>query len=224
MFCNCETFQVNINKENQTYECSCLVFKQYGFLCRHIFCILRNRFIEEIPEKYFLRRWQKGIIKPEDLRKTYATGGSGTDHQKKVYGLYAILAECVGLTSHNHEAVEDLEVQLKAIRDKILLNSPEKDTRSKNEILESFLGFKKPAVVTIQNPKNIMTKGMGAGGKRKKGQREIALQNEPRGCAFCKKKISPKDKHDTRNCPVRKKLEEEAKLKKRQESDAANGV
>ena len=202
-----------------------MVFKQYGILCRHIFCILRNRFIEEIPEKYLLRRWQKGIIKPEDLRKTYASGGSGTDLQKKVYGLYAILAECVGLTSHNHEAVEYLEGQLKAVRDKILLNPPEKDTRSKNEILESFLGFKKPTVVTIQNPTNIVTKGMGSGGKRKKGDREITLENEPRGCSFCHlKKIPAKDKHDARNCPLKKKLEEDARLKKEQELLAAQTV
>ncbi|GJY03950.1 FAR1-related sequence 5-like protein [Tanacetum coccineum] len=36
--------------EDGSVECTCRHFLRYGFLCRHVFCVLKNRDIEVIPE------------------------------------------------------------------------------------------------------------------------------------------------------------------------------
>lgn len=206
------------------YKCSCMIFEHFGLLCRHILCILRSRFIDKIPFKYLLRRWQKNIIHAEELKRTYSIGDSSSGCEKIVQDIYSILGDCVSLTSHDPQSIEDLLLEMKNIRNKILANPPNKDSRSKSEHFDSLFGVSKPSVNEILNPENIKTKGQREGTKsqRMKGKREIAmnlLEKEPRECHFCKKKILPKEKHDTRNCPLRIQLEQEA-LEKKKEKEA----
>ncbi|GKE48993.1 C2 calcium-dependent membrane-targeting protein, partial [Tanacetum coccineum] len=50
--------------EDGSVQCTCRHFLRYRFLCRHVFCVLKNRDIEVIPKKYILRRWRRDIILP----------------------------------------------------------------------------------------------------------------------------------------------------------------
>ncbi|GKE69169.1 hypothetical protein Tco_1527241 [Tanacetum coccineum] len=55
-------------------ECTCRHFLRYRFLCRRVFCVLKNRDIQVIPKKYILRRWRRGIIPPALRRNTNRYG------------------------------------------------------------------------------------------------------------------------------------------------------
>ncbi|PWA90595.1 FAR1 DNA binding domain, Zinc finger, SWIM-type, MULE transposase domain, FHY3/FAR1 family [Artemisia annua] len=55
--------------EDRSVVCTCRHFARFGFLCRHIFCVFKNRDINVIPEQYILRRWTRDIIPPELRRK-----------------------------------------------------------------------------------------------------------------------------------------------------------
>lgn len=67
-------YKVLRNIEDGSVVCSCRHFARYGFLCRHIFCVFKNRDIEVIPNQYILRRWTRDIIPPDLRRKTNRYG------------------------------------------------------------------------------------------------------------------------------------------------------
>nr|GFB24943.1 FAR1 DNA binding domain, zinc finger, SWIM-type, MULE transposase domain, FHY3/FAR1 family [Tanacetum cinerariifolium] len=61
-------YKVVRNPEDSSVECTCRHFLRYGFLCRHVFCVLKNCNIEVILERYILRRWRRDLI-PRALRR-----------------------------------------------------------------------------------------------------------------------------------------------------------
>ncbi|CAI9285832.1 unnamed protein product [Lactuca saligna] len=50
--------QVELKLPEKEVKCSCNHFIRTGILCCHIFAVLKNNHIEEIPEQYILRRWR----------------------------------------------------------------------------------------------------------------------------------------------------------------------
>ena len=68
---------------------------------------MKKKFVEEIPEKYLLRRWQKSIILPEELKKRYSLIERGGGSEKLVKELYRVMADCVGLVAHDNEAMAE---------------------------------------------------------------------------------------------------------------------
>ncbi|KAL4557142.1 hypothetical protein LXL04_035314 [Taraxacum kok-saghyz] len=68
-------YQVTFHQGEDMFRCKCMVFEHFGFLCRHILSVMKAKFISEIPSKYFIRRWQKGVIRSQELEKTYSFGG-----------------------------------------------------------------------------------------------------------------------------------------------------
>ncbi|XP_047946677.1 protein FAR1-RELATED SEQUENCE 2-like [Salvia hispanica] len=47
-----KTFTVTHEIETESYECECKLFLRCGYLCSHLFFILRNKDVNNIPEKY----------------------------------------------------------------------------------------------------------------------------------------------------------------------------
>ncbi|XP_071689265.1 protein FAR1-RELATED SEQUENCE 6-like [Rutidosis leptorrhynchoides] len=58
-------YKVLHNSKDGSMVCTCRHYLRYGLLCRHCFWVLKNNNIEEIPEKYIMRRWRRDIIPPE---------------------------------------------------------------------------------------------------------------------------------------------------------------
>lgn len=91
----------------------------------------------------------------------------------------------------------------------IIQNPPQQDSRSKSKHFDSFIGVSKPNVNDIWNPVNVSNKGSSSN-KRIKIQKYITITTatkDPRGYTFCNKKITPNEKRDQRNRPLRKELE-----------------
>ncbi|XP_042029974.1 protein FAR1-RELATED SEQUENCE 5-like [Salvia splendens] len=55
-------WDVKYDCKQDTFDCSCKKFSRIGLLCCHIFCLLKNKSANLIPEKYFDRRWLKSSL------------------------------------------------------------------------------------------------------------------------------------------------------------------
>ena len=55
-------FTVRHEIETESYECECKLFLRCGYLCSHLFFILRNKDVNNIPEKYVGNRWLKSEL------------------------------------------------------------------------------------------------------------------------------------------------------------------
>ena len=54
-----ETYNVSVQDNATTYSCSCNMFEQDGLLCPHILKVFTSCDVEQIPEKYLLKRWSE---------------------------------------------------------------------------------------------------------------------------------------------------------------------
>ena len=53
---------VKTDDDDISVSCVCKRFEKYGLLCRHIFLVFRMLEIEEIPDKYVLKRWRRDAV------------------------------------------------------------------------------------------------------------------------------------------------------------------
>jgi hypothetical protein len=51
------TYRVQVDLATSTYECSCNLFDMCGLLCPHIVRVMVHLNIQEIPDRYLLKRW-----------------------------------------------------------------------------------------------------------------------------------------------------------------------
>ncbi|XP_058734030.1 protein FAR1-RELATED SEQUENCE 5-like [Vicia villosa] len=73
---------VTVDIGNKIFTCTCRMFENRGFLCRHVFKILdflgssvQYQSLKSIPEHYILKRWTKGIRPSLDALKPISIGG-----------------------------------------------------------------------------------------------------------------------------------------------------
>lgn len=161
--------------------------------------------MDKIPQKYILRRWQKGIIASEQLKQRYHYGKKNGACNQMVEDAYTMFQSCIEMASDDSEVLQNFVNQIRDIKDNMELNIPRKEVKSKGERMETRIGVTRPNVVKIHNPKDIRTKGCGPR-KRIKGAKEKAIEKsnkEERECHYCYKY----GHHDYRTCPTRKEDE-----------------
>ncbi|KAK1661310.1 hypothetical protein QYE76_049469 [Lolium multiflorum] len=56
------TYLVTANKEEATYYCECSKMDRDGILCCHILKIFTHLGVDEIPDRYILKRWTQGAL------------------------------------------------------------------------------------------------------------------------------------------------------------------
>ncbi|GJZ27324.1 FAR1-related sequence 5-like protein [Tanacetum coccineum] len=149
-------YKVLRSLEDGSVECTCRHFLRYGFLCRHAFCVLKNRDIEVIPEKYILRRWRRDIIPPA-LRRNKNRYGEKNETIEKLTN--KANDECLFLLSKDEGMLATFVEQLKTIKQEVQL-------RNHNKMMS-----------TIHNG--------GRRGERRKSGREIALKAKTRQIRKC---------------------------------------
>ncbi|XP_058182649.1 protein FAR1-RELATED SEQUENCE 5-like [Rhododendron vialii] len=55
------TFHVRYNEESKESNCTCWLFESKGIVCKHIVVVWSRKKLNEVPEKYILRRWSKNV-------------------------------------------------------------------------------------------------------------------------------------------------------------------
>nr|XP_043638412.1 protein FAR1-RELATED SEQUENCE 5-like [Erigeron canadensis] len=138
------TFKVLINKDEDTVQCSCLTFERYGFLCRHIFFMFKAKDIEEIPEKYILRRWRKDLVPPGMRTRRTRYGESSEQSEKLTNELHFIVENCISMLSKDEAKLYALVDKVKELKNEIEDNVSRSRTKKTKEVILDFLGVEQP--------------------------------------------------------------------------------
>ncbi|GJY50069.1 FAR1-related sequence 5-like protein [Tanacetum coccineum] len=112
-------YKVLRSLEDDSVECTCRHFLRYGFLCRHVFCVLKNRDIQVIPEKYILRRWRRDIIPPALRRNTNRYGEKNETIEKLTNEANFVVDECLFLLGKDEGMLAKFVEQLKTIKQEV---------------------------------------------------------------------------------------------------------
>ncbi|GKD46889.1 zinc finger, SWIM-type containing protein [Tanacetum coccineum] len=94
-------------------------FLRYGFLCRHVFCVLKNCNIEVIPERYILRRWRRDLIPPALRRNTNRYGEKDEAIEKLTNEANFMVDECLFLLRKDKEQLKHFVEKLENIKKEI---------------------------------------------------------------------------------------------------------
>ncbi|PWA81226.1 FAR1 DNA binding domain-containing protein [Artemisia annua] len=105
--------------EDGSVVCTCRHFARFGFLCRHIFCVFKNRDINVIPEQYILRRWTRDIIPPELRRKRNIYGEKNVEIERLTNEATSVVDECLFRLGDKVEKMGDFVEKLKKLRTEV---------------------------------------------------------------------------------------------------------
>ncbi|KAK1262793.1 Protein FAR-RED IMPAIRED RESPONSE 1 [Acorus gramineus] len=189
--------EVLYHPSNSNITCTCKKFETEGIPCAHMLVVLRNHFIDELPEYFVLQRWtitakEKPVFSFNgvELRET-----QGTHLGIKNIELVRAFSRCLDNAPP--------EVYEKA-KEFIYSLEKEKESRSAcgSNDLTRWNAMSIPSTVEVRPPNISHTKGSG---KRLKGGQEIAMEEKEkvrRTCSIC----GNKEKHNKRSCPLLKEM------------------
>ncbi|XP_031108438.1 uncharacterized protein LOC116012907 [Ipomoea triloba] len=207
-------FTLEHNVTEKKVVCSCKMFEIIGLLCSHTFMVFKDLNFDKIPLKYVLNLWTKGA----SLKPIFHINGlrfyqsPGMDERKVLLTqLWGDMQCCIGLTE---EAEIDKLIEFAQVikKQKLILMREQADlspTHRKNAVIESYCESSKPSEISILPPRKTKNKGSG---KHMKGKKELAMDASKKGlrkCHTCDVYIENDNRHDSRNCPLRKELTDE---------------
>ncbi|GJT42796.1 FAR1-related sequence 5-like protein [Tanacetum coccineum] len=197
-------YKVVRNPEDGSVECTCRHFLRYGFLCRHVFCVLKNCNIGVIPERYILRRWRRDLIPPALRRNTNRYGEKDEAIEKLTNEANYVVDECLFLLRKDEEQLKQFVEKLENIKKEIQVKLPNPPSQKTGDVIEDIYAIKKPNQNLVNNPQKASNKG-GRRGERRKSGREIAMKakaKRARKCGYC---AEITNKHTKTTCPLNPK-------------------
>ncbi|GJS87573.1 FAR1-related sequence 5-like protein [Tanacetum coccineum] len=193
-------FKVSTDKSDGLVICSCMNFARFGFLCRHIFCVLKGNGVEIIPDKYILKRWKRDILPPHIRRKRQMFGFEGGRYMECSATVYSAVEYCLNLLAKDEGKLIEFVENVKRLKTEVEEANPNAKQLSKKEMFNLVLGVEKPEVNTVKNPEPCSNKGNASGGQRKKSEIEKLREHMKKHRRLCKKCVKYR-RHDSRNCP-----------------------
>ncbi|GJT62101.1 zinc finger, SWIM-type containing protein [Tanacetum coccineum] len=172
------------NPEDGLVECTCRHFLRYGFLCRHVFCVLKNCNIEVIPERYILRRWRRDLIPHALRRNTNRYGEKDEAIEKLTNEANFMVDECLFLLRKDEEQLKTFVEKLENIKKEIHVKVPNPPSQKAGDVIEDIYAIKKPKQNLVNNPQKASNKG-GRRGERRKSGREIAMKAKAKRARKC---------------------------------------
>nr|GEY91327.1 protein FAR1-related sequence 5-like [Tanacetum cinerariifolium] len=174
--------KVVINELDGSITCSCNHFRRYGYLCRHVFCVLHINSIDIIPERYISKRWRKDVLPRHLLEKRHKYRTCIEETDQLASDIHTTMEYCF-----NH-----------------LRNDTEKLTKF---LAKKLLGVTTPNEVVVKVSKGIRNKGCGTGGARfigpgEKAKNKAKTKQQGRSCSICFETV-----HNMRTCKRNKSNE-----------------
>nr|GEW97085.1 zinc finger, SWIM-type [Tanacetum cinerariifolium] len=197
-------YKVVRNHEDGSVECTCRHFLGYGFLCRHVFCVLKNCNIEVIPERYILRHWRRNLIPPALRKNTNRYGEKDKAIEKLTNEANFVVDECLFLLRKDEEQLKQFVEKLENVKKEIQVKVPNPPSQKMGDAIEDIYAIKKPKQNLVNNPQKASKKG-GRRGEQRKSGREIAMKakaKRARKCGYCAEKTN---KHVKTTCPLNPK-------------------
>ncbi|XP_042041356.1 protein FAR1-RELATED SEQUENCE 5-like [Salvia splendens] len=166
-----KTFTVTHEKETESFDCECKLFERCGYLCSHLFFVLRNKDVNNIPEKYVGNRWLKSdLLKAvHGLTSDESALGKGSNEDDKLqignrcHGRYFGLYQCAFKNKNHLIALDNL---LAGIAPQIFTDDTTGSSSvDKNDSIMNIYGIAVPEDITAHAPDVVSTKG-GASDKK----------------------------------------------------------
>ena len=132
------------NPQDGSIDCTCRHFLRYGFLCRHAFCVLKNRNINLIPERYILRSWRRDIIPPSLRRNTNRYGEKDEEVISLTNEANYLVDECVFMLRKDKPKLGAFVEELKAKRKEIKDQMPNPPSDKTSDVIQEVYAVKKP--------------------------------------------------------------------------------
>nr|GFA00540.1 hypothetical protein [Tanacetum cinerariifolium] len=192
--------EVSTDKSDGSVLCSCMNFARVGFLCRHIFCVLKGNGLEVIPDKYILKRWTRDLLPPHIRRKKQMFGFEGGRYIECSATVYSAVDYCLKLLAKDEDKLLQFVENVKRLKTEVEEANPNAKQFSKKEMFNLVLGVEKPEVNTVKNPEPCSNKGNASGGQRNKSEIEKLREHMKKHRILCKK-CEKYRRHDSRNCP-----------------------
>ncbi|PWA39613.1 Zinc finger, PMZ-type [Artemisia annua] len=190
--------------EDGLVVCTCRHFDRFGFLCRHVFCVFKNRDINVITEQYILRRWTRDIIPPELRRKRNRYGEKNVEVERLTNEATSVVDECLFRLGDNVEKMGDFVEKLKKLRTEVEAEVPNHPSIETGDVIGEHYAISKPNEKTVNNPTKVGNKGSitkKERNKRRKSEKEKALgvkKKQKKKCGFCGVKTNL---HTKTTCP-----------------------
>nr|GEX58742.1 FAR1 DNA binding domain-containing protein [Tanacetum cinerariifolium] len=156
---------VVLNKMDCSVTCSCGHYNQYGFLCRHVFCVFRIYGIHKTPDVYLNRRWTKNVLPTHLLDKRHIYGPCIEETDTLASQVHHTIEECIGLFRNDTNKLSELLSTIQDLRKKLEneMQIPRVEL-NKDDLYYDLLDVTVPDKVVIKTPKSIF---------RSKGTRRI---------------------------------------------------
>ncbi|GJZ11418.1 FAR1-related sequence 5-like protein [Tanacetum coccineum] len=198
--------------EDGSVVCSCRHFLRYGFLCRHIFCVFKNRDINVIPKQYILRRWTRDIIPPDLRRQRNRYGEKNLTIERLTNEANFLVDDCLFLLSKDEGRMATYVEKLKKLLDEVKADMPNPPSRNTGDVIGGIFSISKPKQVDVKNPTKAVNKGEHLKkGERLKSEREKAIKvraKKIKVCGYCKQKTN---EHTKTTCPQNPKARKKRK-------------
>ncbi|XP_019164325.1 PREDICTED: protein FAR1-RELATED SEQUENCE 5-like [Ipomoea nil] len=198
---NKETYTVILEYGSNTTTCTCRLYTRIGLLCRHVFVVLKNEQISQIPPQHITPRWTReaGIYTNLDTTNEREEGEESTPQNNKdesnlINAFYKYLAMARGRTDKLRQltdVIEDFQGQMRE-------DGQEGSTvNGKQAVMETYCGVPAPNTIVVHPPTVANTKGSG---KRMKSAKELAMAEQVKKKRTCKT-CGLATGHNSRSCP-----------------------
>ncbi|KAD4179767.1 hypothetical protein E3N88_28358 [Mikania micrantha] len=195
-------FKVSAHMHDNSVECTCIGFSRNGYLCRHVFCVLRVMKIKEIPDRYVAKRWRRQILPC----RVYSISNrlAADDSKESILKNQAMncVSDCVDKLTGSFESLSAFVDKMKDIQKSVFDENPGVSNPRKRAVaIEELVGNVDETAVMFTPPQGIRNKGCGTN-RRLVGQGERATEKSkknPRLCRSCNQLTF----HDSRNCKLR---------------------
>ncbi|CAA0840976.1 Protein FAR1-RELATED SEQUENCE 1 [Striga hermonthica] len=196
------TFTVLYNVSLKSATFSCKHFEMYGWLCRHVFVVLKDVNAEVIPSAHILSRWTKTAI----LNPMFCVVDSITDQCARiddrkimVNKLWSDIHLCVGLVETSMDRLVEFSKIIENHKHKLTTEQEVGPIGTKNHRFEMFVGTSVPQELNIHPPTKTNNKGSR---KRIKSMKEQAIEKSVKKRRICKT-CGERSGHNTRTCHKR---------------------
>ena len=157
--------------EDGSVVCSCRHFARYGLLCRHVFCVFKNRDIDVIPNQYVLRRWTRDIIPPGLRRKRNRYGERNVEIETLTNEATRLVDDCLFRLSNNVGMMGNFVEKLKKLKKEVEADVPIPPSGKTGDVIAEHFAISKPEEQTVNNPTRVTNKGNITEGERNKRQK-----------------------------------------------------
>ncbi|KAK9064953.1 hypothetical protein SSX86_016336 [Deinandra increscens subsp. villosa] len=192
-------FKVLFNKKHMDFVCTCDHFSRMGVLCRHVFYVLKQNDIQEIPNNYIKRRWTPNLI-PADIRqKTYNYSKTSAEAESLANEAITMVDFCVKTLIDKEDELRTFVETLRDLKSNVEEKTSNEAPMDKKSKFEKRLGVKVPKLKKVSNPRESRRKGCGSG-KRIIGAAEKAKEFSRKRAIKCGRCGKTTKTHDRRTC------------------------